>query len=159
MLSSQGVFIANIRLQPRVPAVWCFICFSCSWSSHFAVSFPRDGWVGSGAQADRGVGAGRDPEVRRTQPKVTLPCFWPVSAQNQGVSAFIPSLPYQKADWYPALLQSLLVVIQGFGCFIKAFSSKVNINYTVGRLSLSVSCYFLFMIKQCEKEACKPRGG
>lgn len=60
---------------------------------------------------------------------------------------FLPTFPSspagsagsERAEWYPALLQPLLVAIQGFGCFIRGFGSKVTINHTVGRLSPSVS--------------------
>lgn len=74
---------------------------------------------------------------------ISGPCLHKTST----AAVFLPSFPSspagsvgsERADWYLALLQPLLVVIQGFGCFIKGFSSKVNINHAVGRLSLSVS--------------------
>lgn len=55
----------------------------------------------------------------------------------------------ERAGWYLALLQPLLAVTQGFGCFIKDFSSKVNINHPVGRFSLSVSLW-LFSVRDKE---------
>lgn len=65
----------------------------------------------------------------------------------------------ERAGWYLALLQPLLAVTQGFGCFIKGFSSKVNINHPVGRFSLSVSLW-LFSVRDKEmRRGCRQAKG
>lgn len=149
-LNSRVIFIINIGLQPHVPGAWYFICFSFFRSGQFAVSFPRAGvgWLAQGL------------EQRRVWVQEGTPQDWESPTQHHHccvcgrclhkpstAAVFLPPFPSSPAgsagsdgaDWYPALLQPLLVVIQSFGCFIEGFASKVNINHTVGRLSRSAS--------------------
>lgn len=153
----------NIKLRPHDLAGWCFtfsaFIFLEQADPHVAPQ-GRDTVLAQGLQQGWVWVQEKGMEAGKPQPSVSIAEFL-ITAHPSALNPSTPasSTGSQRPAWCPALLQPLCSRPRLWMLYQVFQLPSQHKSHCWQALPFCLCCYFLFMIKQCGKEARRPRGG